>query len=151
MAVARGEIVSAVQAMGWGEAEAAIMEVAQTVIMEAAEIVGQEPWPDWLWEVQMAVLEGAHQIVVRAAALEQSEAVAQDESGAAELAQVVQQPEDTATAELQNTATAELQNTATAELQDTATAELPNTATAELHDTATAELQNTLIVLWLGW
>ena len=40
--------------MGWGEAEAAIMEVVQTVIMEAAEAVGQEP--DWLREVQMAVL-----------------------------------------------------------------------------------------------
>ena len=66
LAAAQEEIVSAVQAMGWGEAEAAIMEVVQTVIMEAAETVGQEP--DWLWEVQMAVLEGAHQIVAKAAA-----------------------------------------------------------------------------------
>ena len=47
LAVARGEIVSVVQAMGWGEAEAAIMEVVQTVIMEAAEAVGRES--AWLW------------------------------------------------------------------------------------------------------
>ena len=43
------------------------MKVVETVIVEAAEAVGQEP--DWLWEVQRAVLEGAHEIVVKAAAL----------------------------------------------------------------------------------
>ena len=36
LAATQEEIVSAVQAMGWGEAEAAIMEVVQTVVMEAA-------------------------------------------------------------------------------------------------------------------
>ena len=70
--------------MGWAEAEAAIMEVVQTVIMEAAEAVGQGP--DWLWEVQMAALEGAHQIVVKASALEQGEAAAEDDEMAAEVA-----------------------------------------------------------------
>ena len=54
------------------EVEATITEVVQTVVMEAAEAVGQES--DWFWEIQIAVLKGAHQIVVKAAALEQSEA-----------------------------------------------------------------------------
>ena len=36
MASAQEEMLSAVQAMGWGGAEAAIMEVVQTVVMEAA-------------------------------------------------------------------------------------------------------------------
>ena len=83
LAAAQEEIVSAVQAMGWGEAEAAIMEVVQTVIMEATEAVGQES--DWLWEFQMAV-EGAHRIVLKAAALEQSEAAAEEDEMAAEAA-----------------------------------------------------------------
>ena len=39
LAAAREEIVLAVHAMGWAEAEAAIMEVVETVIMEAAEAV----------------------------------------------------------------------------------------------------------------
>ena len=42
LAAAREEIVSAVQAMGWAEAEAVVMEVVQTVIMEATEALG--PW-----------------------------------------------------------------------------------------------------------
>ena len=47
LAAAQAEIASAAQEMGWDEAEAAIMAVVQTVVMEEAELVGHGAGAQW--------------------------------------------------------------------------------------------------------